>query len=104
MIETELIGVLGLVGLFTLLLVGVPVGLSMVCIGIVGNYALSYAVPYLRFEPYLMQFKTLLWNVVASYELSVIPLFILMGFLASHANLSRDLFQGINAIDRKSVV
>jgi len=56
MIETELIGVLGLVGLFTLLLLGVPVGLSMVCIGIVGNYALSYAVPYLRFEPYLMQF------------------------------------------------
>lgn len=98
MIETELIGILGLVGLFTLLLLGVPVGLSMVCIGIVGNYALSYAVPYLRFEPYLMQFKTLLWNVVASYELSVIPLFILMGFLASHANLSRDLFQGINAI------
>ena len=59
---------------------------------------LSLVVPYLRFEPYLKQFKTLLWNTVANYELSVVPLFVLMGYLASHANLSRDLFQGVNAL------
>ena len=98
MIEIELIGVLGLAGLFFLLLLRVPVGLAMVLIGIGGNFALSLAVPYLRFEPYIKQFKTLLWNVVANYDLSVVPLFILMGFLASHSNLSRDLFQGVNAL------
>ena len=59
---------------------------------------LSLAAPHLRFEPYLRQFKTLLWNTVANYDLSVVPLFILMGFLAAHANLSRDLFQGVNAL------
>ena len=78
MIEIELIGVLGLAGLFFLLLLRVPVGLAMVLIGIGGNFALSLAVPYLRFEPYIKQFKTLLWNVVANYDLSVVPLFILM--------------------------
>jgi len=35
---------------------------------------------------------------VASYSLSVVPLFVLMGFLAGHVGLSRDLFQGINAL------
>lgn len=98
MIDREIIGVLGLVGLFVLLIFRIPVGLAMVGIGIGGNYALSLALPYLRFDPYLKQFKTLLWNVVANYDLSVVPLFILMGYLASHANMSRDLFQGVNAI------
>ena len=45
MIEIELIGVLGLAGLFFLLLLRVPVGLAMVLIGIGGNFALSLAVP-----------------------------------------------------------
>jgi tripartite ATP-independent transporter DctM subunit len=96
--ERELIGVLGLAALFVLLAFRIPVGLAMVAVGIGGNYALGLAVPYLRFDPYLRQFKTLLWNVVANYELSVVPLFILMGYLAAHANLSRDLFQGLNAL------
>lgn len=98
MIEREWIGIIGLACLFVLLILRVPVGLAMVGIGIGGNYALSLALPYLRFDPYLKQFKTLLWNVVANYELSVVPLFILMGYLASHAKLSRDLFQGMNAL------
>jgi tripartite ATP-independent transporter DctM subunit len=76
----------------------IPVGLTMVGVGIGGSYVLSLAAPHLRFEPYLRGFKTLLWNTVANYDLSVVPLFILMGFLAAHANLSRDLFQGMNAL------
>ena len=96
--ERELIGLGGLLVLFILLVLRLPVGLAMILVGIGGNYALSLAAPFLRFDPYLMQFKTLLWNSVASYELSVVPLFILMGFLAAQANLSRDLFQGVNAL------
>lgn len=96
--ERELIGLAGLLLLFLLLALRVPVGLAMILVGIGGNYALSLVVPFLRFEPYVKQFKTLLWNVVANYDLSVVPLFVLMGFLASQANLSRDLFQGINAL------
>ena len=98
MSERELIGLAGLAVLFLLLVLRVPVGLAMVAVGIGGNYALSLAAPYLRFEPYLKQFKTLLWSGLANYELSVVPLFILMGYLAAQANLSRDLFQGFNAL------
>jgi TRAP-type mannitol/chloroaromatic compound transport system permease large subunit len=96
--ERELVGLAGLGVLFVLLALRVPVGLAMVGVGIGGNYVLSLVVPFLRFEPYLKQFKTLLWGTVANYDLSVVPLFILMGYLASHANLSRDLFQGVNAL------
>ncbi len=98
MSEIELVGLGGLAVLFGLLALRMPVGLAMLVVGIGGNYVLSLVVPYLRFEPYLMQFKTLLWGTVANYDLSVVPLFVLMGYLASHANLSRDLFQGINVL------
>lgn len=94
----ELIGLIGFAILFVLLVLRAPVGLAMVLVGIGGNFALSLAAPFLRFEPFLKQFKTLLWNTVASYDLSVVPLFVLMGLLATHANLSRDLFRGMNAI------
>lgn len=95
--ERELIGLIGLAALFGLLILRIPVGLAMIAVGIIGNYVLSLFVPFLRFGPYMLQFKTLLWGSMASYELSVVPLFVLMGYLASHANLSRDLFQGMNA-------
>ena len=98
MTEREIIGIGGLLVLFVLLLLRIPVGLTMTTVGIGGSYVLSLAAPHLRFEPYLRQFKTLLWNTVANYDLSVVPLFVLMGFLAAHANLSRDLFQGVNAL------
>ncbi|MEO0637753.1 MAG: TRAP transporter large permease, partial [Pseudomonadota bacterium] len=94
----EAVGALGLGVLLLLLLARVPVGLAMVAVGIGGNYVLSLALPYLRFEPYLRNFKTLLFDTVSSYELSVVPLFILMGFLASEAGLSRDLFHGLSTL------
>ncbi len=96
--ERELVGLAGLLVLFGLIAARVPVALAMVLVGVGGNYALSIVAPFLRFDPYLAQFKTLTWNVVSSYTLSVVPLFILMGYLAAHAGLSRDLFQGLNAV------
>jgi len=98
MAERELIGLAGLIVLFLLIGLRMPVALAMLSVGIAGNFALSIAAPFLRFGPYIKQFKTLLWSTVANYDLSVVPLFILMGYLASHSNLSRDLFQGINAL------
>ena len=96
--ERELIGILGLGILFILLFLQMPVAQAMVLVGIGGNFFLSLVVSHLQFIPYLKQFKTLLWGIAANYDLSVIPLFILMGFLASYGNLSQDLFRGINLL------
>ena len=99
--ERELVGLLGLVLLFVLIMLRTPVALAMLITTLVGTWVLSLVSPFIRFIPYLQQFKTALWNAVASYELSVVPLFILMGFLAAETGLSRDLFQGLSALTRK---
>lgn len=98
--ERELVGVYGLIALFLLILLRIPVALAMLLTGIIGTWVLSLVSPFIKFAPYLLQFKTALWNSVANYDLSVVPLFILMGFLAAETGLSRDLFQGLSALTR----
>ncbi|WP_341368481.1 TRAP transporter large permease [Yoonia sp. BS5-3] len=99
--ERELIGVYGLGALFVLIVLRIPVALAMLITGIVGTWVLSLFSPFIKFGPYMLQFKTALWNSVANYDLSVVPLFVLMGFLAAETGLSRDLFQGLSALTRK---
>lgn len=99
--ERELVGIYGLVALFILIMLRIPVALSMLLTGVVGTFFLSLVSPFIKFEPYLLQFKTAIWNSVANYDLSVVPLFVLMGFLAAETGLSRDLFQGLSALTRK---
>lgn len=99
--ERELVGLIGFVALFVLIMLRIPVALSMLVTGVAGTWLLSATSPFIKFGPYLKQFKTSLWNSVANYDLSVVPLFVLMGFLAAETGLSRDLFQGLNALTRK---
>ena len=96
--ERELVGLAGLFFLFILIGFRIPVALSMLVAGILGSFALSIVAPFLKFGPYILQFKSSLWNNIANYDLSVVPLFILMGFLAAEAGLSRDLFTGFSAL------
>ena len=99
--EREIIGIYGLLALFVLIMLRIPVALAMLVTGVVGTWLLSLASPFIKFGPYLLQFKTALWNSVANYDLSVVPLFVLMGFLAAETGLSRDLFQGLSALTQK---
>jgi tripartite ATP-independent transporter DctM subunit len=45
----------------------------------------------------LAQLKNLAYSQFSIYDLSVVPMFVLMGYIASHAGLSRDLFRAANA-------
>ncbi len=98
MADKELIGLLGLGLFFLLLILKARVAFAMAFTGIIGTYVLSVNVSYIRFEPYIMQYKSLLWENLANYNLSVIPLFILMGYLANYTGLAKDLFAGMNAL------
>src|SRR5262249_19616624 len=49
-------------------------------------------------RPYLSFLKTTPFEGFASYTLSVIPLFLLMGNVAAGAGLSKRLFAGANAL------
>jgi len=45
----------------------------------------------------LSQLKTLVYSQFSIYDLSVLPMFVLMGNIASRSGLSRDLFRAANA-------
>ena len=98
MLDPITIGVIGLIVLFGLLILRMPVGIAMIVVGIGGTWVLSQTVSYIRFVPYLRQYKSLLWENVANYDLSVVPLFVLMGYIAAEARLSSDLFKGLEAL------
>lgn len=86
-----IIGLVGLVGLFGLIAIRMPIAYAMILVGGIG-------VSYLNGPGILMsQLKDLTWAQFSVYDLSVIPLFILMGSIASRAGFSRDLFRAANA-------
>ena len=93
-----LIGIAGIVLLFLLIIIRIPVALAMFLVGIIGSFFLGIFSDVFRFEAYLLQFKSALWNSVANFELSIIPIFLLMGFLATEIGLSKHLFQGMQAL------
>ncbi|MFQ5960772.1 MAG: TRAP transporter large permease [Candidatus Methylomirabilales bacterium] len=79
-------GLLGLAGLFLFLALRMPVGIAMMFVGILGFAALKGwgpALAVLGSEPFV---------IASNYELTVIPLFVLMGNFASVSGMSRDLY------------
>jgi tripartite ATP-independent transporter DctM subunit len=86
-----LTGLGGLAALVALIAIRVPVAHSMILVGAIGTAILSS--PGIQ----LSQLKTLGYGQFSIYDLSVVPMFVLMGNIATHAKLSRDLFRAANA-------
>ena len=82
----ELAGVVGFAALFLFLGLGVPVAISLLIVGFVGTVILS------GFQAAAFTLSGQVFATATVYELTIIPLFILMGNLASVAGLSKDLF------------
>jgi tripartite ATP-independent transporter DctM subunit len=86
-----LLGLLGLGALVALIAIRVPIAYSMILVGAVGTMVLT--------DPriFLAQLKNLAYSQFSIYDLSVLPMFVLMGNIATRAGLSRDLFRAANA-------
>ena len=90
--SNELIGVLGIVALFVLLLARIPVAFAIFAVGFVGVSILdstSSALNLLASESF---------TVASNAELIVIPLFILMGNVATETGMSRRLYDAAYAL------
>lgn len=87
----ELIGLMGIIALFVLMFLNIPIGFVMMLVGTVG-YGIIIG-PTAAFG----KLGTDLFNNAHNYGLSVIPMFTLMGMLLGHTGLGKDLFQGFNA-------
>ena len=82
---------LGFAALFTMVFLGVPLGFSLLLVGLVGFAMLRGILPAISMAgTQIMDFST-------NYGFSVLPLFILMGALIHRARLSEDLYDTANA-------
>ncbi|MFV0515053.1 MAG: TRAP transporter large permease [Jhaorihella sp.] len=85
------LGIAGLVVLVALIAIRMPIAYAMILVGGIGTMLVNG--PALV----LSQLKTLAWGQFANYDLSVVPMFVLMGVLASKAGLSQALFRAAAA-------
>ena len=85
------IGVAGIAALFALFILRMPVGLSMLTTGFLGMVAIrgwTHALPSLSSETFA---------IASFYQLTVIPMFVLMGNIAGASGMGRDLYNAAYA-------
>jgi tripartite ATP-independent transporter DctM subunit len=82
----ELVGLLGLLFLFLLMFAGMPLGIGLAFSGFLG-FAYLFGI-----NGALNQLSTVPFTQTASYALSIIPLFILMGDFAYRSGLTKDAY------------
>lgn len=85
--DRELIAILGFVSLFTMIFLRVPVGIAMALVGLGGFTAV------VGVDPALAILSSSPIRTVTNYNLSLIPMFILMGVFATATGMSRELFR-----------
>lgn len=85
-----LAGVLGIVVMLLLIFWGTPIGVAMGVVGFVGFALMS------GLDPALSLVGLSPYSSVASYTLTVLPLFVLMGQFAAMSGISRDLYETAN--------
>ena len=86
------IGLIGVALLLVLIFLRVPIAISLAVSGLLGYAAIDGWGPTLRMAGLVP------YQLASAYSLSVIPLFILMGAVASRANMASELFQACNAV------
>ena len=75
-----------------LIFLRVPIAVALATSGLLGYAALD------GWPPALKMFGLVPYQLASAYSLSVIPLFILMGAVASRGNMATELFQACNAV------
>lgn len=85
------IGILSLVVVLVLIMLRVPVAVSLLSVSIVGIYLVVGE------RPSMSMLSTVPYNFAASWTLSSVPMFLLMGYVSYHAGLTRGLFEAARA-------
>ena len=87
----QLIGFVALGGLFGLILLRVPVAIGLGLVGLLGYAAID------GWRNALIAAGATPYDLTDKYSLTVVPLFVLMGVVASRAGMSTELFRAANA-------
>lgn len=84
--EPTSVGIAGMIIMLILMFMGVPIGFCMSAVGTVG---MMYVV---NTSAGLTLLQTTPFDTTCSYDLTVVPLFILMGAIAFRSGISKDLY------------
>ena len=85
------VGIATFIALFVLLIMTVPIGFAMGLCGLIGMSMI------IGFGPALSLFGTTVYETTVTYDLSIVPLFVLMGAVASRSGLSKELYDAFYA-------
>lgn len=88
--EPILIGFIGIAGLILFAGLGVPIAFSITLVGAVGMAAVTDV------EFVLVTFQSLPYATASEYAFAVIPMFVLMGAIASSAGIIGELYTAVN--------
>ncbi|MFN4273661.1 MAG: TRAP transporter large permease [Aliihoeflea sp.] len=86
-----MVAVIGLLTVFLLIMLRVPVGVAMLGVGFLGFASIS------GLRPASFMTAQTAFSTVNSYSLSVVPLFLLMGNLINRSRISTDLYDAAHA-------
>jgi len=87
-VSLTLIGIIGIfILLLTLFLLGMPVGFAM---GIVGFCGFWYVV---SFNAAITMVSTDIWNTFSKYGLTVVPIFVFLGYVAFNSGIAERLYK-----------
>ena len=90
--SSQIIGVIAVAALFGLIMLRVPVAMAMGIVGVVGYAAID------GWERAFIAAGLTPYDLTDKYDLTVVPLFVLMGSVASRAGMSAELYRSANAI------
>ncbi len=86
-----MIGILGIILLIVLFLLKIPVGISLLLVGMIGTGLIR------GWDIAILQSGRTPFDTASSYTLSVIPLFILMGMFLSYSGIGSNLYKAVDS-------
>jgi tripartite ATP-independent transporter DctM subunit len=88
----QTVGILGFLIMVALIFLRMPVAVALGLVGTVGYAMLN------GWTQSLLVLSRVPLTFASAYDLSVVPLFVLMGAIAAHSGMARELFQSINVM------
>src|SRR5665213_4324858 len=88
----HIVGIFGFAAMISMIFLRVPVAIALGSVGALGYAALN------GWEQTVQVLGRVPLTFASAYDLSVVPLFVLMGVVAAHSGMARELFQSINVM------
>ena len=93
--DPVIVGVLGTLGVFLLIFLGMPIAFAMMLVGFVGLSVLASV------DAALPVAASTMWHVASFYPYTVIPLFVIMGGFAGSSGITKELYAAFEKWTRR---